>query len=174
MLATRFDAERRYSKIRKEALAVATEIVQSGGNASLKLSEIDAKALSVSKTWELSPARLADWDWVAGYNIFRKRYPKRFEMALWETGKLIGLSIGRPTYHGTALRLDVVEAAPLDLGERSSIFDSVLVAYGVYARLINAKEIRIMNPINKEVRSYYEKFDYKYVQKGNYLYREIL
>jgi len=95
-------------------------------------------------------------------------------MALWEIGKLIGLSMGRPTYQGSALRLDAVEAAPLDLGNRSSIFDSVLVAYGIYARLINAKEIRIMHPVNREVRTYYERFGYKYVGNGDYLYREVL
>jgi len=174
MLATHFDAERRYSAIRKEALAAATEVVQSSGNKSMRLSEIDSKALAAFRSWESSQTRIKDWDWVEGYNTFRFRYPKRFEMALWETNNLVGLSMGRPTYQGTALRLDVVEASPLDLGERSSIFDSVLVAYGIYARLINAKQIRIMHPVNKSVISYYEKFSYKYVSSGDFLYREVL
>lgn len=174
MLATHFDAERRYSKIRKEALAAATEVIQSSGKTDLRLSEIDSKALSACRNWNFSKSRIKDWDWVEGYSVFRFRYPKRFEMALWETQKLIGLSMGRPTYQGSALRLDVVEAAPLDLGNRSSIFDSVLVAYGIYARLINAKEIRIMHPVNNEVRTYYERFGYKYIGNGDYLYREVL
>lgn len=174
MLATHMDAERRYSIIRKEALAAATEIVQSSGKNSMRLSEIDAKALTAFRSWTESRIRVKDWDWVEGYSSFRFRHPKRFEMALWETNNLIGLSMGRPTYRGTALRLDVVEASPLDIGERPSIFDSVLVAYGIYARLINAKQIRIMHPVNKQVISYYEKFSYRYVADGDYLYREIL
>jgi len=94
-------------------------------------------------------------------------------MALWDAGKLIGLSMGRPTYQGTALRLDVVEAAPSDLGDRPSIFETVLLAYGIYARLINAKQIRIMNPVNDRVRTYYESYNYKYVADGDYLFKEI-
>jgi hypothetical protein len=174
MLATHLDAEKRYSIIRKEALIAATEIIQRSNNKRMKLSEIDSNALIAFRAWKLSGIRVKDWDWVEGYNSFRFRYPKRFEMALWATNSLIGLSMGRPTYHGTALRLDVVEASPLDINERPSIFDSVLLAYGIYARLINAKQIRIMHPVNKEVRSYYERFSYRYVANGDYLYREVL
>ena len=174
MLATHLDAEKRYSTIRKEALAAATEVVQGAGNNSIRLSEIDAQALLAFRSWEKSRTRVKDWDWIEGYNSFRFRYPKRFEIALWENNNLIGLSMGRPTYQGSALRLDVVEAAPLDIGDRPSIFDSVLVAYGIYARLLNAKQIRIMNPVNKEVISYYEKFGYRYVAGGDYLSKEVL
>jgi hypothetical protein len=173
MLATHFDAEKRYSIIRREALAAATEVIQSDGKRLMRLSEIDAKALTACKIWSNSRTRIKNWDWIEGYSMFRFRYPKRFEMALWEADKLVGLSMGRPTYQGSALRLDVVEASPSDLGERSSIFDSVLIAYGIYARLINAKQIRIMHPVNEEVKKYYEKFNYKYVANGDYLYKEI-
>lgn len=95
-------------------------------------------------------------------------------MALWESRQLIGLSLGRPTYQGTALRLDFVEASPLDLGARPAIIEFILLGYEVYARLLNAKQIRIMNPINQTVREYYEKFGYTYVDRGDYLFRSIL
>ena len=94
-------------------------------------------------------------------------------MALWDTHQLIGLSLGRPTYQGTALRLDFVEASPLDLGDRPAIIEFVLLGYDIYARLINAKQIRIMNPINKRVLAYYKKFGYDYVSRGDYLFRSI-
>lgn len=68
MLATHLDAERRYSAIRKEALAAATEVVQSSGNKSMRLSEIDSKALIAFRSWEKSRTRVKDWDWVEGYN----------------------------------------------------------------------------------------------------------
>jgi len=174
MLATHFDAERRYSIIRKEALKAATEILMSGEGPRIIMTEISANALNASKEWSTSKTRIKNWDWVEGYSVFKFRYPKRFEMALWESEKLIGLSMGRPTYQGTALRLDVVEASPTDLGDRPAIFDSVLLGYGIYARLINAKQIRIMNPVNEQVKSYYEKYSYKYVSKGDYLFKEII
>jgi hypothetical protein len=174
MLATHLDAERRYSTLRREALNAATEILINRNGPDIRLTEINAIALNATKEWSHSRARIKNWDWVEGYSVFKFRYPKRFEMALWESKKLIGLSMGRPTYHGTALRLDVVEASPSDLGDRPTIFDSVLLGYGIYARLINAKQIRIMNPVNEQVKSYYEKYNYNYVAAGDYLYKEII
>ena len=81
--------------------------------------------------------------------------------------------MGRPTYQGSALPLDYVEASPIDLGERLAIMEAVLLGYAIYARLINAKSIRIMHPVNERVRSYYEKQKYEYVAKGDYLFKEI-
>ena len=75
-----------------------------------------------------------------GYTAFKFRYPKRFEIAIWQANQLIPLSMGRPTYRGGSLRLDFVEASPRDLGERPSVFDEVLIAYGIYARMLNAKK----------------------------------
>jgi len=174
MLATHMDAEIRYSKIRREALNAASELLSSQNGSSIRLTEINADALNASKEWSSSKTRIKNWNWVEGYTVFKFRYPKRFEMALWESKRLIGLSMGRPTYQGTALRLDVVEASPSDLGDRPSIFETVLLGYGIYARLINAKQIRIMNPVNERVKSYYEKYNYRYVSTGDYLVKEII
>lgn len=88
-------------------------------------------------------------------------------MAAWEHHKLTAISLGRPTYNATGLRLDVVEAMPRDLGDRPNVFDTVILAYEIYARMINANHIRIMNPVNQTVRSFYEKFGYRYVVKGD-------
>jgi hypothetical protein len=173
MLATHLDAENRYSIIRREALNITSEMLMAGSHPSIRLTEITVAALNASKEWATSKTRIKNWDWIEGYSAFKFRHPKRFEMALWETSRLIGLSMGRPTYQGTALRLDVVEASPLDLGDRPPIFEAVLLGYGVYARLINAKQIRIMHPVNDKVKSYYEQYNYKYVSTGDYLFREI-
>ena len=105
-----------------------------------------------------APDRKVGWDWAAGYSVFRFRHPKRFELAAWGQGTLMALSLGRPTYNGNHLRLDFVEAQPRTLGPRPALFDDVLVAYGVYGRLLNAKQIRIMHPVNAEVRSHYENY----------------
>lgn len=173
MLATHADAERRYSELRKIALKVTQDSLQGQNITNINLSTITNEALVASRSWNKSKVRRVDWDWINGYNMFRFRYPKRFEMAIWNYKKLIGLSMGRPTYQGSALRLDVVEAAPSDLGDRPSIFDTILLGYGVYARMINAKQIRIMNPINEEVKKYYETFGYQYVKSGDFLFMEI-
>ena len=140
---------------------------------SLKFRTITADALNATKLWDKSTARRVDWEWIEGYSSFRFRYPKRFEAALWQNNSLITLSMGRPTYLGGALRLDFIEARPRELGDRPSVFNEVLIAYGIYARMINAKQIRIMNPINDDIKAYYETFGYTYVAKQNYLYREV-
>jgi len=174
MLATHADAEQRYNTLRNMALKVTEETLQEQDIKNIKLTTITPAALNAAKLWEDSTTRRVNWNWLDGHSSFKFRYPKRFEIALWQTGQLIGLSMGKPTYNGTALRLDVVEASPTDLGDRPGIFEIVILAYGVYARLINARQIRIMNPINEQVKMYYETFGYTYVAKGDYLYRDIL
>jgi hypothetical protein len=113
------------------------------------------------------------WDWFDGYSIFRFRHPKRFELALWGGSDLHALSLGRPTYNGNHLRLDLVEAQPRDLGPRPPVLPDILVAYVIYARLLHARQIRIMHPINEDVTRYYESFGYRYIASGDYLFREM-
>lgn len=173
MRATYLGAEQRYDQFRRLALEYAQDDLSARNINNLRLSTITAEALAVSKLWDRSVTRRVDWDWVDGYGAFKFRHPKRFEIAVWQQKNLITLSMGRPTYHGSALRLDFVEARPRDLGDRPSTFKEVLLAYGVYARMINASQIRIMNPINDDIKGYYEAFGYTYVRRGDYLYREI-
>lgn len=175
MLATHKDAEQRYHELRTIALESAERNFLALGKENIKATIITRKALDASKLWSKSTARRVDWDWIDGYSVFKFRYPKRFEIALWQNSQLIGLSMGRPTYSaGTALRLDVVEAPALDLGERPAVLPFVLAAYTIYARLINASQVRIMHPINDAVKSYYTSLGYTYVGKGDYLYKEVI
>lgn len=170
MLATHMDAECRYEKYRQTAL----DIAQEGATTGVQLRGITNEALSTTSRWDRSPSRRVDWDWVGYYSSFKFRYPKRFEVAIWYRGELISLSLGRPTYEGNALRLDFVEARPKDLGQRPPVFDEILVAYGVYARLINAQQIRIMHPVNDAIRAFYETFGYRFVADHDYLAREVI
>ena len=169
MLATHQDAERRYEALRKVALEVAQENSRPG----IRFSLIDGNALTAARTWEGVAGRSVDWEWFEGYAAFKFRYPKRFEVALWENGVLAGLSLGRPTYRGENLRLDFVDARPSALGLRTPVFGSIDAAYEIYAQLLNAHQIRIMNPINTIVRDYYQRFGYQYVARKNYLYRDL-
>jgi len=173
MLATHIDAERRYEKLRIMALKATEDVLKEQNIENITLSTINSNALQASRAWKQSTKRRVDWDWLEGHSVYRHRYPKRFEIALWLSNQLIGLSMGKPTYGGSGLRLDLVEAAPTDIVDRPGIFEMVILAYGVYARLINAKQIRIMHPINEQVKNYYQSFGYTYVAKGDYLYRDI-
>ncbi|MFC6755158.1 hypothetical protein, partial [Halorubrum tibetense] len=110
-----------------------------------------------------------DWDWTEGYNAFKYRHPKRFEMALWNNGTLASLSLGKPTYHGTKLRLDFIEGNP-ENGKDVRVFQTTFLALAGYAEALGAAELRVMNPINADVRRYYEGFGLIYVAKGDYLF----
>jgi len=169
MQATHQDAETRYDRLRRQALATVQQIAPS----SIHYGLIDARAQQAAESWRSASDRRVDWDWTNGFKTLKYRHPKRFEVAVWQTGKLIALSFGRPTYNGNRLRLDLIEARPASLGDRDSAFPRIVVAYDVYARLIGAREIRVMNPINAEVRAYYERLGFEYVRKGNYVHREI-
>lgn len=169
MNAKHLDAERRYDVLRQLALSTA----QKNAPANIRYTEIDAHASAAAADWNKSPTRQVDWDWAASLPSLRRRHPKRFELALWATSDLIALSFGRPTYNGDHLRLDFVEARPRDLGERPDIFIHVQLAYGIYARLVNAQSLRIMNPINDQVKVYYESFGYVYDKRGDFVQKEI-
>jgi hypothetical protein len=43
----------------------------------------------------------------------------------------------------------------------------------VYTEMLGAKELRVMNPINDEVRKYYEGYGLTYVSRGDYLYTTL-
>jgi len=170
MRATHLDAEKRYDDIRKMTInAAQRRLLQRADYANIKLSAIDNKSLLASKAWNLSSKRQLDWDWIDGYSAFRFRYPKRFELAVWHKGTLMSLTLGRPTYYGTALRLDFIEANP-EKPKDIAVFPIVLFAMIVYAEALGANELRVMKPINQNVKRYYESSGLTYVAKGDYLY----
>lgn len=169
MQATHRDAEERYTIIRKAVLDEVNKEFHSSNQHSLKAKLIDGTALNQSQRWGLSSRRKVDWDWVEGYAAFKFRYPKRFEIALWHNDTLAGLSLGRPTYQGSRLRLDFIEGNP-EKPNDVKVFEPVFLAMVGYAEALGASELRIMNPINGDVRRYYERFGFAYVSKGDYLY----
>ncbi|BFM10648.1 hypothetical protein R50072_08010 [Simiduia litorea] len=173
MQALHLDAEQRYDSIRKSALRAVQNALADNNTSDITLRVIDQAALTASKVWETSAIRRVDWDWLASYPSFRFRHPKRFELAIWQGPRLISLSLGRPTYHGTAMRLDFVESQPVDQGKRPKTFRLVTAALQVYAELLGAREIRIMNPINDAVKQYYTSYGFTYHPKGDFLSKLI-
>jgi hypothetical protein len=166
---THSDAEKRYDKIREITIFAAQKrLVLRPEYADIILDTITGDALRQAKEWARSPKRRVHWDWYEGYSDFRFRHPKRFELAIWQRGVLISLTLGRPTYNGTALRLDFIEANPDNLAE-VRVFPIALFAMLGYAEALGATEIRVMNPVNDAVKKYYADAGLVYVAKGDYL-----
>lgn len=168
MLATHRDAEERYTVIRQAVIYELNREFRSGWPPGLRATLIDSPALSESELWKDLPRRKVDWDWKRGYQSFKFRYPKRFELALWENHQLASLSLGRPTYNGSSLRLDFLEASP-EKRSGLKVFEPTFLAMVSYATALGANELRVMNPINAEVKAYYEKFGFTYVAESDYL-----
>ena len=74
----------------------------------------------------------------------------------------------------TARRSGTFEIPRGRQGNRTAVVAHIPMAYGVYAHLLDAKEVRIMHPINDEVRDYYAAFGYTYVAGKDYLFKQVL
>jgi hypothetical protein len=107
--------------------------------------------------------RQVSFDWKAYLHQYRKVCPKRFELAVWYNGRLESLSLGRPSYKGTRLRLELIERVPSNSSLRGRVFPITEIALIAYANLLGAAEVRIMEPVNDSVRAYYVSRGYSYV-----------
>ncbi|WP_308366588.1 MULTISPECIES: hypothetical protein [unclassified Microbulbifer] len=153
----RDELERHYNKLRLDALNSANQVFD---DQSIRLKLVDNSTYAAFKQWDKQPGRIKDWDWPITLQEWKMKFPKRFEAAAWKDNKLAGLSLGRPTYAGTGLRLDYIEKAPVtDI----RLVETMLVALTAYSTLLGANHIKIMHPVNAAVRDYYVSFGFTYI-----------
>ena len=69
------------------------------------------------------------------------------------------------------MRLDFVEGSPENRDIRVLAVTTITML--AYANLIDAKQIRIMHPINKEVRDYYVSQGFTYNSADDYVYTMV-
>lgn len=104
-----------------------------------------------------------NFDWESDHSIFRKRYPKRFELAIWYQNRLESLALGRPSFNGSRVRLELIERVAVNSILKGKAFAITELALIAYANLLGAEEVRIMQPINESVKNYYISRGYCYV-----------
>ena len=167
-LKMRDDLERRYGELRRQSIQMANQALRIPDT---KLTLVDKTSYAAFACWQNHPSRLVDWDWPTSWHSWKMNYPKRFECATWKGSRLIGFAMGRPTYHATGLRLDYIEKSP---AASESHLDLTYLALYAYATLLGATHIKIMNPINKGVRDYYEQKGFKYDFRSNSCIRRIV
>ncbi|PUA28444.1 MAG: hypothetical protein B0W54_18545 [Cellvibrio sp. 79] len=112
-----------------------------------------------------SPAR-AEWRWVDAYSFYnRKNAFKRFDLCIKNGSNVVGLAYGEPTVSKSTLKIDIIEATPYQEYKKGiKTFEVVSRAAQYYAILLGADEVRIMNPLSKELANYYCSFGYEYVE----------
>ncbi len=147
----------RYDEYKNQAREMASDALPSYLK-KLRLEAIDHKSVVASKLWHKNPERKVDWDWSDSKN-YCSRYPKSFDLSIWNQNTLISLSLGRPTFKGTSMRLDFVERTPDTDVYSGRIFTITRLAYETYGRLIGAEFIRIMEPMNEKLIHHYTSSD---------------
>lgn len=168
---------KKYSEVREQARELAHESLPNHLKQVLSLEAINSKAISAFNILDNTEDRKVDWNWT-----FASRYcelhPKAFDLSVWFGNSLCSLSLGRPTYNGTEMRLDFVEKFNENQLLTREVFGISLLAYEAYGKLIGASKLRIINPVNEKVINYYKahgKFSYVKTLKGNphYLVKNI-
>ncbi|SHG28832.1 hypothetical protein SAMN04487965_3697 [Microbulbifer donghaiensis] len=163
MLATHMDAERRYSAYRSEVFKHVKETLTYSDSHLITLADINQRALAQARLWATIPGREVDFNWERDCQLYRKRYPKRFELAIWYQNRLESLALGRPSYNGSRVRLELVERIAGHSYLKGRVFLITELSLIAYASLLGAEEIRIMEPINESVKNYYVSRGYTYV-----------
>ena len=177
MQKTHIDTIDKYEKYRFQARGLAESNLPSHLQKDLTISNIGHKEMAAFRTWQGEPERKVDWNWeFAGR--YCVKYPKSFDMSVWFGNTLSSLSLGRPTYNGTEIRLDFVERAPKYCPHSGEIFRISLLAFELYGDLIGANKLRIMQPLNDKLIKYYMSYGgFSFVPsiKGNphYLVRDL-
>ena len=177
MLATHQYATIRYEEARKNARKISEDSLPQHLKGKLKLKGVDRSALAAFSVWQNLPERKLDWDWnFASRYCFR--YPKAFDLSVWHGNTLCSLTLGRPTYKGTEMRLDFIEKTPTISVFSGEMFRVSLLAYETYGDLIGAKKIRIMEPMNNKLINFYMSyggFSFVGPKQGNphYLVRDL-
>lgn len=73
--------------------------------------------------------------------------------------KSVVLTLGRPAYKGTSIRMDFIESLSKRTIYTGELFSVSLLAYQTYGRLIGAEYIRIIEPINEKLITFYTSKD---------------
>lgn len=171
-------AEEKYRNIRALAYEITMEELPYQDKKSILLREITDSAIISFNSLSGLNQRKVDWDWKFGAQMYRKRYPNRFELALWHNNNVCGLSLGRPSCNGSRVRLDFIERVSGSNALKGRVTPIAVTAYEVYARLIGATQIRIIKPAEALI-AYYSSLNYVFVKGSNtaenpdYLYKTL-
>ena len=146
MSVTRVHAEARYRELRSMAHQKAAALV--ADLAPVQMRDIERSALEVfATTWANNQSRLVAWPWPDMAADFRRKFPERFEVAIWSDEILCGLAIGKPSHSRHVMTVQFLEGNPDTQHPLKGIVHlAVLEAAHAYSVAINAGAMRIDAP----------------------------
>lgn len=146
------DAQSRYQGYRDAAYAIAwgnlKDAVPSGVD--LRLMPIEANALSywsaIRDIGHVNEAGNFQWD-----QIFQqvRRTPRRFDIAIWDGGRLCGMACGMASRGHQHLTVKWLERFRTDSGPglRGMVAEIALTAADHYAAILGQENVRIKDPL---------------------------
>lgn len=136
-----------------------------------QISSINLNNVRQADSWASSDFKERKvWSWLDAYNVYRSKSNfKRFDVSVTCGGETIGLSYGLPTRHKTKLKVDIIEATPIKEHKRGiQVFEIISECAQIYATLLGADEVRIMNPLNARLTAYYCSHGYELVMPAKH------
>ncbi|MBL4798895.1 MAG: hypothetical protein JKY50_15875 [Oleispira sp.] len=169
---------RHYEELRE----IAYELTKETLGLSVQINGIDLSTAKKADEWKklqgdgLRKTRSV-WSWEQAY-MKSKNLPDRFEISVWSGSQLCAITYGRPSQHRTKLKLMLVESSPVKPSPLTTkAFEIISTCAMIYADLIDADEIYIINPINDSVASYYMQFGFSeplpYLGKKTYMRKKV-
>jgi hypothetical protein len=125
---------------------------------SAKFSEISYKDAVEADAWRWNDInKIPIWEWTRMYHDYHTHSGvKRFDVAIRAQGKLCALCYGVPSRRKLILKLHALSRLPNDNPLGGKILSMVLFAADAYARLIDAQEMWLCNPMNDNLVKLYE------------------
>jgi hypothetical protein len=109
-----------------------------------------------SALWD-DAAKVPIWTWTRMYRDYHGNSGiKRFDAALDVNGKLCALCYGVPSRRKLILKLHAIARLPENNPLEGKVLTIMLFAADAYARLLDAEELWICNPMNDRLVSLYE------------------
>ncbi len=135
-------SEKRYRQFRRLSYTPVME------NHPVRLTEITASALDYwGMVWRQQHLKTTGWPWPGLAEHYRRKYPERFDLALWSGEILCGLCLGKPSGARSHLSLEYLEANPDPSHPlKGRILDLTLAAADNYAMATGCRRIRLVEP----------------------------
>jgi len=166
----------------EEFRQIAYDMTKETLGLSVQINGIDLPTARKADEWKLLQGdnlreKRSTWSWEQVY-LRSKNLPDRFEISVWSGSQLCAITYGRPSQHRTKLKLMLVEASPVKPSPLTTkAFAIISTCAMFYAKLIDADEVYIIDPINDAVASYYMKFGFSeplpYQGKRTYMRRNV-
>lgn len=143
------EVEEKYRELREKAHRSTVMKFREIGDskfAHLTITPITPHALGALNSQWTQSERLVSWVWEEQANLWRKKRPSHWEMAIWHKQTLCGLVLGGPSRRRSRLYVEGIEGHPVGNPLKAQIIPIALSASERYAESVGCKEVWLVEP----------------------------